>query len=279
MATNFNSDQLFSLFARQAEVVKRVKNGGLLIEAALKGTQGILDGPNHSKKVRKLFNPPSWWEDHYHQIANAKSFLAKNGGEAGFTVNDIPQPPENFIPRTPTEVLLLLVPLTSKKRTILSSKESDKRTFDCWCNFIRPPSLYTWRRYVPTSVLNHLRILDGGSSNNQKMRWVGFDPEVYPGLSTEQALERAKIDGITLTSYESLNAASMFPEWVDSWDGKKWHYPNMAQYQVQGKIGWRYSLGLSIIGPDVYELTLTTVDVGIAGAHWARAFPAIRELY
>ncbi|MEI6229044.1 MAG: hypothetical protein WCP11_03430 [Candidatus Saccharibacteria bacterium] len=42
MITNIND--LYSLIARQNEVIKRVKNGGLSIEAALSGTQGILDG-------------------------------------------------------------------------------------------------------------------------------------------------------------------------------------------------------------------------------------------
>ena len=42
MITNIND--LYSLIARQNEVIKRVKNGGLSIEAALGGTQGILDG-------------------------------------------------------------------------------------------------------------------------------------------------------------------------------------------------------------------------------------------
>lgn len=48
--TTINSDQIFSLIARQAEVMKRVKNGGLPIGAALIGTQGILDGIYPTKK-------------------------------------------------------------------------------------------------------------------------------------------------------------------------------------------------------------------------------------
>ena len=42
MITNIND--LYSLIKRQNEIIKRVKNGGLSIEAALSGTQGILDG-------------------------------------------------------------------------------------------------------------------------------------------------------------------------------------------------------------------------------------------
>lgn len=39
-----NINDLFSLIARQNEVIRRVKNGGLSMEAALRGTQSIIEG-------------------------------------------------------------------------------------------------------------------------------------------------------------------------------------------------------------------------------------------
>ena len=39
-----NVNDLFSLVARQNEVIRRVKNGGLSMEAALRGTQSIIEG-------------------------------------------------------------------------------------------------------------------------------------------------------------------------------------------------------------------------------------------
>lgn len=50
MKTEISSKDLFRLVARQNEVVKRVENGGLSIEDALVGTQGILDRLYHLNK-------------------------------------------------------------------------------------------------------------------------------------------------------------------------------------------------------------------------------------
>lgn len=47
---NINIEELFSLIARQNEVVKRVKNGGLSISDALSLTQAILDGKLPTKE-------------------------------------------------------------------------------------------------------------------------------------------------------------------------------------------------------------------------------------
>lgn len=63
---NINSQDLVSLIARQNEVIKRVKNGGLDINDALAGTQGILDkilpprqGINRFAEYARLLYPIS----------------------------------------------------------------------------------------------------------------------------------------------------------------------------------------------------------------------------
>ena len=233
MSNNITTDNVFSLIARQAEVMRRVKNGGLPINVALERTQHILDGVYPPKAV---FTPPDWYELPEVQIKTTSEFLKQNGNEVGFTADDIPAPPSDFISRTPTEVLMLVVTLPDKGKV-----KSTQRNFDSKWNFIVPSEGFS-KCYLDglKSGAKFLRYVKG-IRKTPGIRWVGFDPEVYIGLSPDQALEQALKDGVTLGSDEVLVAAAVFPKWVKSWNGTKWHYPNMSAYRLYWNAVWRRS--------------------------------------
>lgn len=267
MKQNVTSEKLEALGARLAEIFKRSCNGGLDIDVTLPTLQAILDGVHPPMAIQNL---PEWYESPEEQVQTATRYLEENGNEPGFTAADIPAIPTDFTPRTPTEVLMLVVTLPDKGKVKLT-----QRNFDALWNFIVPPEGFSkWRWSELISNTKFLRYIKG-ICKKPGMRWVGFDPEVYIGLSPDQALAQAAIDGITLASDEVLMAAALFKKWAICWDGKKWHYPNMSTYQFKWGAGWRRA-------PYLYrwfgvrQLELGANDSDIANDLWSS--PAVREL-
>lgn len=258
--------EILDLRKRQDEVVKKVARREISIEDALNGTQGILDGIYPFK-----FTPPYWYELPEVQIKTVSGFLEHNGNEIGFTVNDISAPPSDFVSRTRTEVLMLVVTLPDKGEVKLT-----QRNFDSKWDFIVPPEGFSkWRWDGLKSGAQFLRYVEG-VCKTPGVRWVGFDPEAYIGLSPEQALEQALKDGVSLGSDDILDAAIVFPKWSKSWDGKKWHYPNMSAYQLNYNAGWRDTPCLVGCWDGVRQLRLGTRGSVNVNGSWSS--PTVREL-
>jgi hypothetical protein len=220
------TDQLYSLSARENEMLRRIKSGALSIEAALDGVQGILDGVYPAQSVSQPFD----WQS---QIERVSTFLNLHGsGQEGFRPSDIPAAP-NFTPRTKTEVLLLAVYLPDKGRV-----KGFRRTFDAWWDFIVPPTgLTKWRWEELKSDSKHLRLAPG-IEYKPGIRWVAFDPNAYQGKSPKDALTQSAVDGTVLAHAEVLMAAAMLPEWVSSWNGGKSPYPNISGLQFYWNTDW-----------------------------------------
>jgi hypothetical protein len=265
---SYNTEQLLSLNARQAEVFKRIKSGGLSIEAALAGTQGILDGLYPTQPV---YQSPDWYDaSPERQIEKASVFLdLYGGGQEGFLPSDIPAAP-SFTSRTKTEVLLLTVMLPDKGRV-----KGLQRTFDAWWDFIVPPvGLTKWRWEELKSDSKHLR-LASGIKYVPGIRWVAFDPNAYQGKSPKDALAQSVNDGTTLAHAEVLMAAAQFPGWVSSWNGGKSPYPNMSALQFYWDADWS-SVVLYLYRLDgSRQLKLDASWADGAGSHWLS--PVVRE--
>jgi len=267
MKQNVTPEKLESLGAKLAEIFKRSCNGGLDIDVTLPRLQGILDGVYPPTASQNL---PEWYESPEKQVETGTKYLEENGNEPGFTAADIPAIPTDFVPRTPTEVLMLVITLPDKGKVKLT-----QRNFDALWNFIVPPEGFSkWRWSELISNAKFLRYIKG-ICKKPGMRWVGFDPEVYIGLSPDQALAQAAIDGITLASDEVLMAAALFKKWAICWDGKKWHYPNMSTYQLKWGAAWRSTPYLGR-WDDGHRLGLSAIDSGGANGYWSS--PAVREL-
>lgn len=80
-----------------------------------------------------------------------------------------------------------------------------------------------------------------GKTKTPGMRWIGFDPECYIGLSPDKALTQAALDGVVLASDEVLTASFVFPKWLKQLDGRKWHFPSLSAYQFNCGFGWQNS--------------------------------------
>ena len=261
---NYNAEQLFSLNARQAEMWRRIKSGGLTIEAALAGTQGILDGvyPQLS------YPSPNYYDvSPAQQIEKVSAFLELHGGgQEGFRPSDIPATP-NFTPRNETEGLLLAVYLPDKGRV-----KGFRRTFDAWWEFIVPPTgLTKWRWEELKSDSKHLRLTEG-IEYKPGIRWVFFDPNAYQGKSPKEAFTLSALDGETLAHTEVLMAAAMFPGWVSSWDGGKSPYPNLSGLQFNWGSDWSY---VPCLNRDGSGLLLSAGGDDDAYSHWSS--PVVRE--
>jgi hypothetical protein len=215
------------------------------------------------------FPLPDWWEDCNYQIKVAMKFLRKYGGEVGFRPDDIPEPPANFVARTPSEVLLLVCPLPDRGRI-----KSVQREFNSWWKMDGNTML--WFQGKLENDSKHLCVIDG-VENNQRIHWVAFDPETYTSLSVEQANNKALIDRVTPACVEILNAIGMFPDWPKSWDGKKYHYPIASAYRVRDVPWqpWQKSLCL-VRWPNGRQIELQVCSVNSVGDCWSS--PTIREL-
>lgn len=265
---NVTPEKLESLGAKLAEIFKRSCNGGLDIDLTLPKLQGILDGVCPPPLVPQ--NLPSWYELPEQQIITTSEYLEKNGNEIGFTAADIPAIPSNFVPKTPTEVLMLVVTLPDKGRVKLT-----QRNFDALWDFIVPPDGFLkWRWSELKSSSKFLRYIKG-ISKKPGIRWIGFDPEAYIGLSPIQALSQAEKDGVALASDEVLMASALFRNWAKAWDGKKWHYPNMSTYQFFYNADWQCSPCLHR-HDDAPQLELNAGWSVITYGNWSS--PTVREL-
>lgn len=251
----------------QNEITKRVASGGLDIDLTLSRTQDILDGIYPPMAV---FTPPSWYELPEVQIKTVSEFLKQNGNEVGFTADDIPLPPTDFVPITPTEVLMLVVTLPDKGKV-----KTTQRNFDSYWKFVVPPEgLSKWRWSKLKSSAKFLRYV-AGIKKAPGIRWIGFDPEVYIGLSPDQAVGQALKDGVVLGAHEVLAAVALFRRWAKSWDSKKWHFPNMSAYQFKYGSGWRYSPFLRRWDDDL-QLKLNALVSSHATGLWSST--VVREL-
>ncbi len=229
MAVEVTTDQLYALVKRQQEVVKRAVNGGLPIEDALAGTQGILDRVYPPASPASLF--PSWYVAPERQIQRVADLLASIGGEEASWF--IPEP-TNFIPRTPTEVLMLAVYLPDKGR-----KKGLHRTFDILWDAIIPPSGFDkWRWDQLKSDSKHLRLLLG-TKHRPGVRWIVFDPNANHKRSPQACWEDDSVNA-NLAGPEVLMAAVLLPDWAASWDGNKSPYPNLPGYQFYWEAAWQF---------------------------------------
>lgn len=229
------TDQLFSLNARQNEIMRRIKAESLSIEDALAATQGILDGiyPLKPDVVAVSSTQPSWYVSPEQQLERVMQLNRQLGLD--FLVSDFPSIPENFTPRTPTEVLMLAVYLPDKGR-----QKGLQRTFDELWNLIEAPDGYTKCRWDKLkSDSKHLRQAPG-YDYTPGIRWVAFDPNAYRGLSPEAALEQSKVDGLQLAGIEVLMAALLFQTWATSWNGDSSPYPNLSALQFYWDTDWSH---------------------------------------
>lgn len=167
------------------------------------------------------------------QIKKVSDFLELHGGKKkGYRPSDIPAVPY-FMPRTKKEVLLLTVMLPYKGRV-----KGICRTFDSWWDFIVPPTgLTKWRWEELKSNSKRLRLAKG-IEYKPGIRWVAFDPDAYQAKSPKQALALSLNDENTPAHAEVLMAAAMFPDWVNSWDGRESPYPLLSGFQFYRNPGW-----------------------------------------
>lgn len=220
-------DKLCALAARQGEIFKRVRNGGLSIDNALAGTQGILDGiyPINTHGYR----PPSWYVGPESQAKRVQQLLDRTG-----CVVSIPEPPAKFAPRTSTEVLMLAAYLSCDNLHLEAGVE---RTNKVWWDFIVPPKGHIkirWEEFKTDP--EHLQLVpdetdpDMVKKHRSGIRWVAFDPNANQDKSPRSCWNDPEV-APTLASAEVLMAAALFPRWALSWNGSSSPYPNMSGYQ------------------------------------------------
>lgn len=188
----------------------------------------------------------------------------------GFSDSDFPSVPEHFVPRTPTEVLMLAVYLPP----LWGKVDGLQRTFDELWDLVQVPqgsTKYRWNELESDS--KHLGVAFG-HAYEPGIRWVAFDPNAFHGKSPQRALQLAEIDNPYLAGVEILMAALLFPTWPTGWNGDSSPFPNLSGLQLYGRadsrlvpyLGWRR---------DGCQLRLDAIMAGNVHASWAS--PTVRE--
>jgi hypothetical protein len=263
-------DKLCALAARQGEIFKRVRNGGLSIDVALAGTQGILDGIYPTKAE---YQPPSWYVGPESQAKRVQQLLDRTG-----CVVPIPAPPARFEPCTSTEVLMLAVYLSYDNLHLEAGVE---RTHKVWWDFIVPPKGHTKARWEEFKTdPDHLRLVpdrtnpEGIKKHHHGVRWIAFDPNANQGKSPRSCWNDPQI-ATALASAEVLMALALFPRWALSWNGASSPYPNMSGYQYYDGKGWNMTPCI-VAQEGKVLLKLTAMPANSPNA--TAANPTVREL-
>jgi hypothetical protein len=151
-------------------------------------------------------------------------------------------------------------------------------TFEDWWNFIVPPEGYSKKYPKIVDFIEAKKKIKKSPS----IRWVGFDPEAYIGLTADQALRQSAADKVTLSHYEILVAAAQFPNWVKSWGHKtadgysRWHHPNIPALQLRLE---DYSQESPCIARWDNRRQLELLAHRLKGMDIMGASPVTRELY
>lgn len=207
-------DDLFALCARQNEVLKRVRNGGLSSEEALNGTQAILDG----KVQTAITSSVQWQMVTDAQVIAAKNFYLKYGNsKPGFRPSDTPAPP--IVELATGELLLLYAPLDSLQRTV-----------DAYWEEAKAPKGHTKDRCKELKSDPGLLRVIPGTEFSYRVQWVIFNPTANKGKSPRWSIENATKNQLPAHTHV-LMALYYFRDWVNSWNGKDSPLPNMAGLQ------------------------------------------------
>jgi hypothetical protein len=153
------------------------------------------------------WNPPIWWRTPEQQLERARQLWPNVV---------LPEPPEEFIPRTKSEVLLLHVP----------------DTFDNLWDKVVTPDGYT--KYRSDSVRSDTRSLCLAPflSVRTKPVWLAFDPEHGKGDRPDSFWGRSN-----LAASEVFSALVQFPDWPLAWfHGAS--APNLAGFQLMHNGNW-----------------------------------------
>lgn len=220
-------EQLFSVQARQNEIWRRLKSGSLNVDDVLAATQGILDGVYPTPPAHPL---PAWYVSPEQQLERVRQLNAER--KWGFADADFPAVP-SFMPRTPTEVLLLAVYLPQKGKV-----SGVRRTFDEHLTVIESQLRGTGRDYYRSDGLksdrDHLQLF-GTAWHEPAMglRWVAYDYAAnHEPENGHRVDELWKAKANDLAASEVLSALMLFPEYGPSMDGDKTPYANLAGYQA-----------------------------------------------
>lgn len=157
---------------------------------------------------RPQITPPTWWwRTPEQQLARARQL---------WPGRELPEPPEQFTPRTTSEVLLLHVP----------------DTFDNLWSMVVAPTGYTKRRLPAVKAdRSNLRLAPNKREFTQPV-WLAFDPEHGRGARPNSFWGQADI-----AANEVFSALIQFPDWPLAWfNGAS--VPNLAGYQFKRDGKW-----------------------------------------
>lgn len=210
---------------RLHELYRVTANGTRDVDVVLAGLQGLIEGRSIEDHPMSSIVWPEWYSNPMMQISAVSDFLEHYGdGRKGFRPSDIPGLPD-FMPRTPTEILLLSVMLPDE-----GGVSGFHRTFEAWWETIDG---FSGKRRVAAvrSASDDLQLAPG-IDYSPGIRWVVFDPSGYQSMSPDEALQRAAIDGVSLAHVEILMVAALFPAWATSWLGEGSPAPFMSGARI-----------------------------------------------
>lgn len=171
----------------------------------------------HAERPSITLSQSDWWREPELQLEKAQ-YLFKD--------TPLPMIPNDFIPRTESEVLLLHVPATAK---LLWSK-------------VTAPQGYTVDPRVNFSLNSRKLRLAPNKFELTVPTWVAFDP-----LGLAPKYETTPY-GTKIATTEVISALIQFPLWSETWSptteeatlsrGAGYPTPSLSGYEIKTKDGW-----------------------------------------
>lgn len=231
------------------EIEDRILNGSFDPVDVREPLQMILEKrPLVDRDTWLGWRPPTWWRDEVDQLGCARKHWPNI---------DLPDPPERFIPRSKTGVLLLHVP----------------DTFDSLWSKIRVPRGYDLLRSDSfESGSEALRFTPSKIEFTEPV-WLEYDYAFARGKSPDQLWRNPR-----LAASEVLSAVIQFPDYPFAW--LDWRRgapaPNMSGYQSRAGEEWSHVPFLDFVsGPDENWLKVFSAPAGSSMDRYSS--PSVRE--
>ncbi len=179
-----SAKQLIELYSLMNKIINGVGDNSLDIRAVKRVLQDIAEGRLPADRTR-----PFWWRTPEQQMERAHKL---------WPGIELPEPPKNFTPKSPTGVLLLHVP---QPLDVLWSAISVPRSF----------SIAKWDDVKISE--QHLRLMTY-SLYYTRPTWIEFDPEYGKGVNPDRFWAQSSVN---IAATEALSALIQFPEWLWEW--------------------------------------------------------------
>lgn len=228
-------NQLVELHDLMNRIIKGVGDNSLDPKAVSKALRDIAEGRLPVDRTR-----PFWWRTPKQQMKRARQLWPNI---------ELPKPPKNFIPKSPTGILLLHVP----------------HSLEALWSAISVPYGFSICEWDEVKISEQYLHVMAYSLYYTRPTWIEFDPEYARGVNPDRFWAQSSVN---IASTEALSALIQFPDWVWEWFNLA-SAPLLAGFRVE--VDGRLSHAPYIGFDDSHRVKMGIHDISQVSYLWASA--------